>query len=85
MPEVAPMKPCLHIDFDSNASEVKGYAVGDEVVIAIKGVIRGIEQRESYDDPKKMMASVSLKDFEVKMGGGKSDIFDALEDEPAGE
>lgn len=79
---VMPMKPCLHIDFDGNPNEVKGYAVGDEVNIAIRGTIRGIEQRESYDDPKKMMASVSLRDFEVKMGGGKSDIFDALESEP---
>lgn len=81
----AAMKPCLHIDFDGNANEVKGVAVGDEVYIVVRGKVKGVEQRESYEDPKKMMASVSLKDFEVKVGGSKSNIMDLFEDEGKGD
>lgn len=79
------MKPCLHIDFDGNAQEVKGVAVGDKVNIVVRGTVKGVEQRESYDDPKKMMASVSLKDYEVKIGGDKSNIMDLFEDESKGD
>lgn len=75
-------KPSIHLDFDGNQAEVKGVAVGDTITVAIRGVVKGVEQRESWDDPKKMMASITLRDFEVKVGGSKSDIFDALEDEP---
>ena len=74
-------KPCLHIDFDNGASEVKGVAVGDTVYVAIKGVVRGVEQRESYDDPKKMMATLSLKDFEVKVSGKDADWASEFDDE----
>ena len=73
MPTMSSPKPCLHIDFDADAKEVKGVAVGDTVYILIKGVVKGVEQRESWDDPKKMMASMSLKNFDVKVSDSKSD------------
>lgn len=85
MVEPMKMKPCLHIDFDGDAGEIKGVAVGDTVHVVVRGTVKGVEQRESYDDPKKMMASMSLKDFEVKVGGSKSNIADLFEDESKGD
>ena len=60
-------KPSIHLDFDKNAKEVEGLAVGQKVSFTISGTIKGVEQRESYDDPKKLMASVCLKDFKIKV------------------
>jgi hypothetical protein len=55
------------MDFHKNAEEVRGLAVGDQVHFIVTGIVQGVEQRESWDDPKEMVASVCLKKYKVQV------------------
>lgn len=68
--------PSIYLDVGA-LKELGKVTVGSEVTVVIKGKVRSIEQREDYDDPKKVNGSLSLKDFEVEITSG-SDVWDEL-------
>lgn len=72
--------PSLYIDFDE-LKEVKGLSVGDEVTVVIRGTIKSVEQRESYDEKGKTRASISVKDFEAEIVSGQTQIEALFGDE----
>jgi hypothetical protein len=65
--------PSLYVDFDDIA-EVKGVSVGDEIRIVLKGTVKSVDQRESFDDPKVTTASISLRDFEAEIVSGSTEL-----------
>lgn len=71
--------PSMYVDLD-DVKEVKGLSVGDTVRIVIKGTIKSVEQRTSYEDDKKTMASIGIKDFDAEIVPASSQ-FDALFDD----
>ena len=72
--------PSVHLDF-KDVSELKDLVVGDTVRIVIKGRVKAVEQREDWDDPKKTVASLSVKDFEATIVSGSNQFEELLEDE----
>lgn len=80
-PEVAnEYKPSTYIDFD-DAKEVEGLKLGDTVRIVLKGKITSLEQRESYDNPKKQVSCVRLTDFESEVVTSKTQFDDLFGDD----
>lgn len=73
-------KPSTYIDFD-NAKEVEGLKLGDTVRIVLKGKITSLEQRESYDNPKKQVSCVRLTDFESEVVTSKTQFDDLFGDD----
>ena len=71
--------PSMYVDLD-DVKEVKGLSVGDTVRIVIKGTIKSVEQRSSYDDESKTMASIGIKDFDAEIVKASSQ-FDSLFDD----
>lgn len=72
--------PSQHIEFD-DAEEVKGLSVGDKIKIVLTGTVKMIEQRQSYDDPKKIVSSVCLTKFEAEIIPQSTQFDDLLEDD----
>ena len=73
-------KLSTYVDFD-DAEEVKGLKLGDTVRIVLKGKITSLEQRESYDDPKKQVSCVRLTDFESEIITSKTQFDDLFGDD----
>lgn len=71
--------PSLHIDFD-DPKQIKDLAVGVKVKIVVEGVVRGMEQREDWEDPKKMRSSLSLKDVEATVVPYETDFDELMDD-----
>jgi len=73
-------KPSTYIDFD-DAKEVEGLKLGDTVRIVLKGKITSLEQRESYDNPKKQVSCVRLTDFKSEIINSKTQFDDLFGDD----
>ena len=71
--------PSIYLDVIALDS-LKDLKVGEEVTVVLKGKLRSIEQREGYDDPKKLQGNLSLKDYEISITAG-SDVWDELSEE----
>lgn len=71
--------PSMYVDLH-DVKEVKGLSLGDTVRIVIKGTIKSVEQRSSYDDESKTMASIGIKDFNAEIVKASSQ-FDSLFDD----
>ena len=72
--------PSVHLDF-KDVSELEGLSVGDTVRVVIKGKVKGVEQREDWDDPKKTRASLSIKDFEATIVTDSNQFEELLDEE----
>lgn len=72
--------PTLYIDFD-DLKEIRGLAVGDEITVVVKGKVRSVEQRESYEDPKKVRSSVSLTNFEAEIVNDDNQFADLMDED----
>ena len=71
--------PSIYLDVIA-LDALKNLKVGEEVTVVLKGKLRSVEQRESYDDPKKLQGNLSLKDYEVSITAG-TDVWDELAEE----
>lgn len=70
----------IHIDFD-DPKEVRGHEVGQKIRVVITGIIRSVEQRESWENPKKMISSMCLKDFEAEVVALNGDLAELLDED----
>ena len=87
-PSVGEYKPQLYLDLEGqDVSQVKGLAVGEEVMVHVTGKVVGLEQRERKDDgtdgKSKTTGTIRLEGYRVKvMGDADSNEFeDMSEDE----
>lgn len=71
--------PSIYLDVVA-LDVLKDLKVGEEVTVVLKGKLRSVEQREDYDDPKKLRGSLSLKEYEVSITAG-TDVWDELSEE----
>lgn len=72
--------PSVHLDF-KDVGELKDLTIGDTVRVVIKGKVKSVEQREDWDDPKKVLASLSIKDFEATIVTDSSQFDDLLDED----
>lgn len=72
--------PFMYVEL-AGVKEVKGLALGDIVRIVIKGTIKSIEQRVSYEDEKTPMASLGIKDFDAEIVPASSQFDELFSDE----
>lgn len=75
-----PYSPTLYIDFD-DLNEIRGLVVGDEITVVVKGKVRSVEQRESYEDPRKVRSSVSLVNFEAEIANDDNQFADLMDED----
>ena len=59
---------------------LSGLEVGDTITLVIKGKVAGLEERESYDDPKKINAEVRVKNYDVLVDTSNN-VFEELAEE----
>jgi hypothetical protein len=71
--------PTISVDFEE-AEEISGLSVGDTVRVMIRGKVRALDQREDYSDPKKILSSISIKDFDAEIITDENQ-FDSLLDD----
>lgn len=72
--------PTVYIDFD-DLEEIEGLSVGDEVRVVLKGTIKSLDQRESYEKKGETTASICLKDFEAEIVENSNQFTALLNDE----
>lgn len=71
--------PTISVGFEK-VEEISGLQVGDTVRVMIKGKVRSLDQREDYSDPKKILSSISIKDFDAEIISDENQ-FDSLLDD----
>lgn len=70
----------ISVDFEE-AEEISGLQVGDTVRVMIRGKIRSLDQREDYSDPKKILSSISIKDFDAEIITDENQFDSLLDDD----
>lgn len=71
--------PTISVDFEE-AEKIADLQVGDTVRVMIRGTVRSLDQREDYDNPKKILSSISIKDFDAEIISDENQ-FDSLLDD----
>ena len=69
----------MYVDFDE-PEEIKGLAVGDTVRIVVKGKVKSLEQRQDWDDPKKVLASLGVTGFTAEVVTEETEFDKLLDD-----
>lgn len=72
--------PTISVNFEK-VEEISGLQVGDTVRVMIKGKVRSIDQREDYIDPKKILSSISIKDFDAEIISDENQFDSLLDDD----
>ena len=72
--------PTISVDFEK-AEEISGLQVGDTVRVMIRGKVRSLDQREDYSDPKKILSSISIKDFDAEIITDETQFDSLLDDD----
>lgn len=69
----------MHVDFDE-LDDIKGLSVGDTVRIMVKGKVKSLEQRQDWDDPKKVLASLGVTGFTAEVVTEETEFDKLLDD-----
>lgn len=68
-------KSRVHLDLE-DASQLKGLEIGQVVTVAIKGKVRSLEQRQHWDDPKRIVSSICVEQDDLVIKG--KNVFEEL-------
>ncbi len=71
--------PTVYLDVKA-LSDLKGLTVGEEVTVVIKGKVKGLSQREDYDDKSKVKGSLDITPTDIKIESG-TDVWEELSKE----